>query len=364
MQDQACREHPSLNLSDCIDIPDTNNPNGLPMTKISHVVSRILRRVVITNHKFIKFVPARYNITIPLQSHIDEVLTDQENELRQKIDQYIQLLESSEKIFADLDGRTGTRFQIHVKTMTINCIDVNQELCNTIFRHNNWLIQVIPSQYISHEMILLALDKNPLSLIDADIPEKYFGETINKIVEYDYTVIARLHYKQLLCIPLEVFVRIVSRNPCFIVNVPDNMRTLVLGSQNPEFYCGETLSRIYQFTLGSDIYNKYFGGVQLYYVTDFNGNTLKKFNVEYQGYDDSKCTCTYTVPENSVTWNVDKFITHSPIDWVPYYIYKAFFPDNIDITIDSNTVSISSAHKPIIANKRIYENFETNIARN
>jgi hypothetical protein len=241
----------------------------------------------------------------------------------------------------------------------INCLDVNQELCNTIFRYSSSYIDAIPGQYISREMITRASIDCPRVLIKANIPKEDMNVTVEKLIKSGDINLAGLQKDQLSGVSFQVFRDEIAKWPYFIKYVPDYMQTRVLESQDPEFYSTATLDEFSGVTIASNTFNKYFGHIPLYYITDIKGNTLKKFAVEMPGYNDQPFTCIYAVPENSVTWNPQKFAevdTDHDVctSWIPYYVYQAYFPENVEITINHDTSSISSPHKPKIMNRTRY----------
>jgi hypothetical protein len=234
--------------------------------------------------------------------------------------------------------------------ITINCVDINHDLCNILFRHNIWYINKIPTQYISREMISAVMNYHPAHLLSVDIPGEYMTETIERMVELDHTILLNLNRTQLASISFEVFRKTIAKYPSLITAVPDGIRNRVFESQSPDFYNELTLRKFRDLTLCGHIYKKYFHRVPLYYLTDIDDNTLGECKIIF--FDE---IITYKIHPRSVTWDPDEFNRHS--NWVPYYIYDVEIPDDIMITIHGHIRTISSRDNLIINSKRKYVAF-------
>jgi hypothetical protein len=150
-----------------------------------------------------------------------------------------------------------------------------------------------------------------IHLLHADIPAKYRASVLQRIVEIDPVLFARLSSEQIAEFPVSVLKTVFSKFPYSITLIPDELKLEVLTSQDTSFYTKDVLRSLHDIEISGHIYNQLFGHIELYTTFDSYGMRIKGYTIESRAdnYGLPDGSGIYHIPENAYTWNPSLLLT-------------------------------------------------------
>jgi len=194
--------------------------------------------------------------------------------------------------------------------MIIKGYRVNQELCDTLIKHNYTFIDIIPKEFHTMEMYNEVMNNMPSLLAKTNMKDNLRREILNSLIKEGIDI-SQFSKENLKHLSVDNLVSFINKSAYSFNFVPKNKQKLVLKKLPHRFFTTETLDKFFDIKMDKILFNKFFGHIPLYRLTEHNYFPLLKFYIN-TGLDDG-CglptgTGYYGLPYNNITWDPDQFI--------------------------------------------------------